>query len=146
MVTREQVRTVQVPHEVVQRVETVEHVVQPTEIIEEPVVQQIVTVNRRTVQGAPYVANTTTNVLGTYTTGAVAGNVVTGHAYGHVLPATAGSVVTGHAYGLPATVGAPGYPGAVLAANQAGAFNLDAADGRIDGRFFGAPIAATSPQ
>lgn len=34
------------------------------EIIEEPVVQQIVTVNKRTVQGAPFVQRTETNVLG----------------------------------------------------------------------------------
>ena len=59
---------------------------QPVEVIEEPIVLPIVTVCRRTVQGAPYRANTTTNVVGTYAgaTGVVASGVI-----------AASSVVTG---------------------------------------------------
>jgi hypothetical protein len=64
VVIREVVKQVPVPHEIVQKVEHIEHVVQPVEVVEEPVVQEIVTVNKRTVKGQPYVANTTTNVVG----------------------------------------------------------------------------------
>ena len=107
VVTREVVKQVQVPHEVVQRVESVQHVVQPIQVIEEPVVQQVVSVNHKVVEGAPYVANTTQNVL----------------------PG-------------PVTVAPMAAPDMAIAGSQASALALDAADGRIDGKYFGAqPVA-----
>ena len=111
--TREVVEQVQVPHEVVQRVESVKHVVQPIQVIEEPVVQQVVSVNRKVVGGAPYVANTTQNVLP---------NPVTAAAPVAVAPMAA--------------------PGMAIAGSQASALAMDAADGRTDGKYFGArPVA-----
>lgn len=53
VVVREVVKHVQVPHEIIQRVEHVQHVVQPVEVIEEPVIQQIVTINKASPFFAP---------------------------------------------------------------------------------------------
>ena len=55
------VKNVTVPVEVVTRVEHKQHIVQPIHIVEEPVVHQVVSMNRRTVQGTPYVAGITSS-------------------------------------------------------------------------------------
>jgi hypothetical protein len=72
--------------------------------------------------------------------GAPAG--VAGYGYG----APAG--VAGYGYGAPAGVTGYGYgapAGVAVAGSQSAALALDAADGRIDGRFYGAPVAAATP-
>jgi hypothetical protein len=89
--------------------------VQPIQVVEEPVVQQVVTMNRRTVQGTPYVAGTTQGVISQ------------GYA--------------AQAYGAQAYGAAP----VAVAGSQAGALALDAADGVIDGRINGVPVGVASP-
>jgi len=88
-------------------------VVQPVQVIEEPVVQQIVQVNRRVVQGAPFVAGTSQSVVG-------------------------GQQV---AYGGQQAYGGQGM---VVAGNQQQALQMDAADGVIDGRAFGAQVGVAA--
>jgi hypothetical protein len=99
--------------------------VQPIQVVEEPVVQQVVTMNRRTVQGTPYVAGTTQGVI----------------SQGYAAQAYGAQAYGAQAYGAQAYGAAP----VAVAGSQAGALALDAADGVIDGRINGVPVGVASP-
>jgi len=88
--------------------------------VEEPVVQQVVTMNRRTVQGQPYVTGTTQGVVS--------------QGYGNQGYASQG-------YAAPYGAASP----YALAGSQAGAMAFDAADGVMDGRFNGVPVGVAAP-
>lgn len=88
------------------------------------------------------VAPVTTPAVTTFTTTApvvpvralpLAGAVVTGP----VVATGYGAPVTGYGYGAGAPV--------AVAGSQAGALSLDLADGRLDGKYHGAPVVSATP-
>jgi len=84
--------------------------VQPIQVVEEPVVQQVVTMNRRTVQGTPYVAGTTQGVIsqgyGAQAYGA-APMAFAGSQAGALALDAADGVIDGRINGVPVGVASP---------------------------------------
>jgi hypothetical protein len=73
---------------------------------------------------------------------------IDGRYFGAQVAVGAPAGVAGYGYGAPAGVTGYGYgapAGVAVAGSQSAALALDAADGRIDGRFYGAPVAAATP-
>jgi len=112
-VTKVVQRQVQVPYEVPVEIQHEQIVVQPINVIEQEVVQ----VNRRVEAGAAYVA----------------GEQVVNVQQRHVVVPQSGVVATN-------VVGIRQIQGGAVGIAGNSALALDAADGVIDGRFYGAPI------